>query len=185
METNSLATAVAPEHPIATSIQAPLAWSGWFRCRSSLSLALAPHLPGVFALAEEIVAADDTAAEARKRMLALLQVSATDNLAQAFGRLFVSSSPLRERLEVGRCFVRYAIVPDPSQREAVYVALLHWLAASSEIASDVIQGELPIGGPTSRGFPDVGPLPEARPDAPAHPRNGDRPGPPPPFPAGF
>lgn len=185
METNSVGAAVAPEQPIATSVQAPLAWSGWFRCRSSLSLALAPHLPGVFALAEEVVAADDKAAEARKRMLALLQVSATDDLAQAFGRLFVPSSPLRERLGAGRCFVRYAIVPDPSQREAVYVALLHWLAASSEIATGMTQSELPLGCPTSRGIQDLGPLPEACADAPSHPKNGDRPGPPPPFPAGF
>jgi len=135
MGANSVGTAVAADGVAGVPIQAPLAWSEWSRCQSSFSLALTPYLPGVFALAEEVVAADDSAPDARKRMLALLQVSATDDLAQALDRLFLPSSPLRARLESGRCFVRFAVVPDRAQREAVYVALLHWLAASSEVAS--------------------------------------------------
>ena len=157
MGTNSVGTAMAPDGVASIPVQAPLAWSLWSRCRSSFSLALTPHLPGVFALAEEIAAADDSAPDARKRMLALLQVSATDDLAQALDRLFLPSSPLRARLESGRCFVRFAVVPDRAQREAVYVALLHWLAASSEIASglgrDAIAPEIEASADTQAKVP--------------------------------
>jgi hypothetical protein len=175
MGTSSLGTAVAPDRVI--DVQAPLAWSGWSRCQSSISLALTPRLPGVFALAEEVVATDDSVPDARQRMLGLLQVSATDDLAQALDRLFVPSSPLRARLESGRCFVRYAVVPDRAQREAVYIALLHWLAASSEVAS-------------SLGQPETAPGIETAADTPAKVPAADRDikeglGPPPPLPAGF
>ncbi|HYN15295.1 MAG TPA: hypothetical protein VES66_05845 [Terriglobales bacterium] len=178
MGTNSVGTAVAPDGVASVPIQAPLAWSSWSRCQSSFSLALTPYLPGVFALAEEIVAADDSLPDARKRMLALLQVSATDDLAQALDRLFLPSSPLRARLESGRCFVRFAVVPDRAQREAVYVALLHWLAASSEVASglgpDTITPEIEASADTQAQVP-----------APNRDIKESSLGPPPPLPAGF
>lgn len=174
MATSSFGTTVAPGRVI--DQQAPLAWSRWSRCQSSISLALTPHLPGVFALAEEMVALDDSAPDARKRMLALLQVSATDDLARALDRLFVPSNPLRVRLESGHCFVRFAVVPDRAQREAVYIALLHWLAASSEVASGL-------------GQPETAPEIEAAADTlskvPAADRDIKEGLGPPPFPAGF
>jgi len=177
MGTNSVGTAVAPESVTSVMIQAPLAWSEWSRCQSSFSLALTPYLPGVFALAEEVVAADESLPDARKRALALLQVSATDDLAQALDRLFLPSSPLRPRLESGRCFVRYAVVPDRAQREAVYVALLHWLAASSEVASGLGQSVL---------APEIETSADTQAQVPAPDRDGkDSLGPPPPLPAGF
>lgn len=179
MGTNSLGTAVAPDRMAGVLVQAPLAWSPWSRCQSSFSLALTPHLPGVFALAEEVVATDDSAPDARKRMLALLQVSATDDLAQALDRLFVPSSPLRARLESGRCFVRFAVVPDRAQREAVYIALLHWLAASSEVACGL--GHDPIAPETAETSADT----QAQVQAPDRVIKESSLGPPPPFPAGF
>lgn len=178
MGTNSHGTAVAPDRMAGVLVQAPLAWSPWSRCQPSFSLALAPHLPGVFALAEEIVATDDSAPDARQRMLALLQVSATDDLAQALDRLFVPSSPLRARLESARCFVRYAVVPDRAQREAVYIALLHWLAASSQVAdglgNDPIAPEIEVSADT-----------QAQVQAPGRDIKESSLGPPPPLPAGF
>ncbi|HYY69631.1 MAG TPA: hypothetical protein VE734_07855 [Terriglobales bacterium] len=177
MGTNSVGTAVAPDCAICMPVQAPLAWSDWWRCQSSFGLALTPHLPGVFALAEEVVAPDKSGPDARKRMLALLQVSSTEDLGQALSRLFLPSSRLRARLESGRCFVRYAVVPDRAQREAVYIALLHWLAASSEVASGLGQSE-------------IAPETEAPADTPAQVPDdaGDIKetlGSPPPLPAGF
>lgn len=175
MGTNSLGTAVAPDRMAGVLVQAPLAWSPWSRCQSSFSLALTPHLPGVFALAEEVVATDDSAPDARQRML---QVSATDDLAQALDRLFVPSSPLRARLESGRCFVRYAVVPDRAQREAVYVALLHWLAASSEVACGLGQSAV---APEIETAADT----QAQVQAPDRDIKESSLGPPPPLPAGF
>jgi hypothetical protein len=175
MGTNSVGTATALDRVI--DVQAPLAWSCWWRCQSSFSLALTPHLPGVFALAEEIVGPDDSAPDARKRMLALLQVSTTDDLAQALDRLFVPSSPLRERLESGRCFVRYAVVPDCAQREAVYIALLHWLEASSEVAFGLGQSAI---------APEIAASADTQAQVLAPDRDiKESLGPPPPFPAGF
>ena len=69
-------------------------WSRWFRCADSLSVALVSSKPGVFALGEEIVAP----ASGGKRMLALFQISETDDLGMALGRLFLPGSPQRERL---------------------------------------------------------------------------------------
>jgi len=177
MGTNSVGTAVALGGVASVMVQAPLAWSEWSRCQSGFSPGLTPYLPGVFALAEEIVSPDDSAPDARKRMLALLQVSATEDLAQALDRLFLPSSRLRERLESGRCFFRYAVVPDRAQREAVYIALLHWLAASSEVALGLGQSVIAPEVETSADA-------QAQVLAP-HRDSKDSLGPPPPLPAGF
>ena len=69
-------------------------WSRWFRCADSCSLVLMSSKPGIFALGEEIVAP----AAGGKRMLGLFQVSETDDLGMALGRMFLPGSPLRERL---------------------------------------------------------------------------------------
>ena len=47
-------------------------------------------------------------------MLALFQISETDDLGMALGRLFLPGSPQRERLAGGRCFARYAVIEDAS-----------------------------------------------------------------------
>jgi hypothetical protein len=99
-------------------------WSRWIPCSDSLSLLLTPSKPGVFALGEEIVAP----AAGSKRMLGLFQISETDDLGMALGRLFLPGSPDRERLTTGRCFVRYAVIEEASQRHTANTALQRWLS---------------------------------------------------------
>jgi hypothetical protein len=107
-------------------------WTRWFRCADSLSVVLASSKPGVFALGEEIVAP----ASGGKRMLGLFQISETDDLGMALGRLFLPGSPQRERLWSGRCFARYAVIEDESQRHAAYTALQRWLSESAELGTE-------------------------------------------------
>lgn len=113
-----------------------LDWSRWSRCESSFSLALAPHQPGLFVLAEEVLSEGESPLVGRKRMLAVFHVEAADDLAPALSALFRPGA-LRRRMDEGRIFVRYAVVPDPAQRAAALAALHAWLAASCEAASGI------------------------------------------------
>ena len=119
---------------------ARLEWSRWSRCLSSLSLALTPPLPGVFALAEEVISDRDSALPGNRRMIAVFEVQATDDLSRTLHGLFAQGSPLRLRLESGRCFVRYAVVPVRTQREAACAALIQWLATTTETGSAIAEG---------------------------------------------
>ena len=112
-----------------------LQWSKWFRCESSLSFVLVPSKPGIFAIGEEIIAPGENSATTGKRMLALVKISESEDLGMTLGRFFLPGSPERERLESGRCFVRYAVIEDASQRETAHVALQRWMESSSELAS--------------------------------------------------
>lgn len=121
-----------PSLPADPSADPGLNWSSWSRCESSFSLLLVPQHPGVFALAEEIAA---PAGAPARRMLALFHVSEADNLARALSRLFAAESPLRSKLEEGRCYMRYAVIPEDGRRRAVAAALTQWLAAASDSAA--------------------------------------------------
>jgi hypothetical protein len=110
-------------------------WSRWFRCADSFSLVLMSSKPGVFALGEEIVAPGAVG----KRMLALFQISETDDLGMALGRLFLPGNPLRERMASGRCFARYAVMEEATQRNAAYAALQRWLSSSLETTSGITE----------------------------------------------
>jgi hypothetical protein len=110
-----------------------LQWSNWFRCESSFSVLLAPAKPGIFALGEEVVPNGDGS----KRMLALFQISETDDLGMTLGRLFLPGNPLRERLVSGQCFARYAVVEDPAQRQTATAVFRRWMQESSEIATGI------------------------------------------------
>jgi hypothetical protein len=101
-------------------------WSEWFPCSDSFSLVLMSSKPGVFALGEEVV----PPAAGAKRMLALLHISEADDLGMALGRMFLPGGPERERQAAGRCFARYAVIEDATQRHAAYVALQRWLSSS-------------------------------------------------------
>jgi hypothetical protein len=133
-----------------------LQWSKWFRCQDSFSLVLAPCKPGLYALGEELVAPGELAvfcgaSEPRsrhperserslsdgKRMLALFQISEADDLGMALGRLFLSGNPARERFASGRCFARYVVIEDATQRRTAHAALLRWMASSAEAVSGV------------------------------------------------
>ncbi len=116
-----------------------LQWSQWFPCHDSFSVLLAPCKPGLFALGEEVIPPGDLAIGEGKRMLALFQVSEANDLGMALGRLCLSGSPLRERVASGRCFARYVVVEDPTQRRTAYTALQRWMASSAQAASGTSQ----------------------------------------------
>jgi hypothetical protein len=107
-------------------------WSRWFRCESSFGMLLVPNQPGVFALAEEVVSAPNG-----RRMLAVLAVDETEDLALALSRLFAVGSPWREKLSEGRCFARYAVAPGIADRRAAAEALKQWLEAQRDLAAQV------------------------------------------------
>jgi hypothetical protein len=108
-----------------------LEWSRWFRCDSSFSVLLAPAKPGIFALGEEII----STADGSKRMLALFHIVDTDDLGMALGRLFLPGNPLREKLESGKCFVRYAVIEDSTERSAAFKIFQTWLQDGAEKGS--------------------------------------------------
>lgn len=109
-----------------------LQWSRWFRCDSSFSVLLAPAKPGIFALAEEIAPAAEN-----KRMLALFEIKEIDDIGMALGRLFLPGNPLREKLETGKCFARYAVIEDSAERSAAYKIFERWLNEKSNSYQDV------------------------------------------------
>ena len=112
-----------------------LQWSKWFRCESSFSFLLVPSKPGLFALAEELIAPGELPAAGGKRMLALYQVAEASDLGMALGRLFLPGNPERERMATGRCFARFVVIEDTVQRRAAHAAFQQWLASSAETAS--------------------------------------------------
>ena len=116
-----------------------LQWSNWFRCQDSVSLVLAPCKPGLVALGEEVIAPGELAVGEGKRMLALFQISEANDLGMALGRLFLSGNPARERLASGRCFARYVVIEDPTQRRTALTALQRWMTSSAEAVSGVPQ----------------------------------------------
>ena len=110
-----------------------LEWSRWFRCDSSFSVLLAPAKPGIFALAEEVA----PTAQNSKRMLALFEIRETDDIGMALGRLFLPGNPLRKKLETGKCFARYTVIEDSSERTAAYKIFERWLHESTSSYHDV------------------------------------------------
>lgn len=118
-------------HGVDTSLDhRRLAWSKWFRCDTSLSVILVPGQPGIFVLGEEV----STEAPG-KRALALFGITAVDDLGLAMGMMFLPRSPLRERLESGRCFARYAVIEDADQRQTALAALQQWMNSETQAAS--------------------------------------------------
>jgi hypothetical protein len=111
----------------------PIEWSRWFRCESSFSLLLVPSAPGLYAIAEEIVAPGEL--PGARRMLAVFEVGETDDLCVALSRQFAPRSPLSVRLSTGRCFVRFAQIPGAERRQAASDSLNRWLAASAQTAT--------------------------------------------------
>jgi hypothetical protein len=133
-----------------------LNWSRWFRCESPHSLLFVPSKPGVFAIAEE-VAALCGASEARsrnpersegspafsselspeKRMLAVLQFGEAEDIAFVLDRTLTRQNPLRDRMAAGRCFVRFVVIEDATQRRSICTALNQWIASSTEKATGI------------------------------------------------
>ncbi len=119
-----------PATEMAAAVESRLAWSRWIRCESSFSLALVPHQPGLFALAQEVVPPGEAGT---RRLLAVCEIAAADDLAHALGRLFSPASPWREPLAAGRCFARYVVVANPAERDAACAALQAWLAQAADL----------------------------------------------------
>jgi hypothetical protein len=80
-----------------------------------------------------------------KRMLALFQISDTDDLGMALGRLFLPGNPLRERLAAERCFARYAVIEDTIQRQTASAVFQRWIQESAETASGISGQQDPCG----------------------------------------
>jgi hypothetical protein len=163
-----------PATEMAAAVESRLTWSRWTRCESSFSLALAPHQPGLFALAEEVVPPGDAGA---RRLLALFEIARADDLAHALGRLFTASSPWRERLGAGLCFLRYAVVSNLAERDAACDALQAWLAQAADLPAD-------SAPPAAHPAVDSADLPVPRAAAPAA-KASTAVGPPASLPAGF
>lgn len=141
---------------LSVDIAAKVQWSDWTHCESSFNLVLVPHLPGVYALAEEVtefigendedwegMSAQDRELAARiqllepepvrrRRKLVIFAIYETGSLAYATSSLFSLGNPVGEHLAHSQCYVRYAVIEDAEQRHAVYSALQMWLALDIE-----------------------------------------------------
>lgn len=110
-----------------------LSWSEWFRCDSAASVRLLPGKPGIYAFGEEVIVPG--AATEGKRMLAVFEISPTIDLATAMERAFSPGSPVRERMQGGRCYARYTVIEDAEQRQTALDALRQWMDSSVEVPS--------------------------------------------------
>lgn len=117
-----------------------LRWSQWLRCESHHSLLSVPSKPGVFALAEEILAPGAGSREPEagtRRLLAVTQFFEDDDMAFVLDRMLSAHNPMRARLTSGRYFVRYVIIEDESQRRSICSALNQWIVNAGEKATGI------------------------------------------------
>ncbi|MFZ0954346.1 MAG: hypothetical protein WAN17_18900 [Candidatus Sulfotelmatobacter sp.] len=70
-----------------------------------------------------------------RRMLAVLQFSEDDDMAFTLDRMFTCPNPMRARLASGRCFLRFVVIEDQTQRRNICNALNQWMHSSAEKAS--------------------------------------------------
>jgi hypothetical protein len=71
----------------------------------------------------------------QRRMLAVLQFSEDDDMAFTLDRMFTRINPMRDRLASGRCFLRFVVIQDQSQRRSICAALNQWILSSAEKAA--------------------------------------------------
>ena len=109
-------------------------WSRWSQCQSSFELLLVPNLPGIFAMAEEVM---HPAGAGSRRMLAVFAVEEAEDLSRAMSRLFAVGSQWREKRAESRCYVRYAVVGSVADRKASAAALKNWLTSQREAATQI------------------------------------------------
>ena len=76
-------------------------------------------------------------AEPTRRMLAVLQFSEDDDMAFTLDRMFTRANPMRARFATGRCFLRFVVIEDQSQRRSICAALNQWMLSSAEKASGI------------------------------------------------
>jgi hypothetical protein len=85
----------------------------------------------------------------QRRMLAVLQFSEDDDMAFTLDRMFTRINPMRERLASGRCFLRFVVIEDQSQRRNICTALNQWMLSSAEKATGIgtdFQSSLELAG---------------------------------------
>lgn len=130
-----------------------LHWSRWFHCESSFGLSLVPNKPGIFAIAESakgwcgdglrgdgsVTGPGLRRSEPELLTLSITQVQSANDLFHALNRLYSPDSPMRERLEKNRCFIRYAAIDDAHLRDAVASDLQQWLDSPDETDSPVVK----------------------------------------------
>jgi len=100
-------------------------------------------------------------------MLAVLQFCEDDDMAFTLDRMFTQINPLRERLSSGRCFLRFVVIEDQSQRRSICAALNQWMLSSAEKASGFgaeFQSSLELTGvgrtPTADSIPNPAQAPQ-------------------------
>jgi hypothetical protein len=72
-----------------------------------------------------------------RRMLAVLQFSEDDDMAFTLDRMFTRANPMRARFASGRCFLRFVVIEDQTQRRSICAALNQWMLSSAEKASGI------------------------------------------------
>ncbi len=82
-------------------------------------------------------AASTDAAPAQRRMLAVTQVFADDDMAFVLDRMLSRENPMRARLVSGHYFVRFVIIEDEAQRRSICNALNQWIAGTGEKVSGI------------------------------------------------
>ena len=97
-------------------------WTAWNLLDSSFCLT-APCHPGLFVIAERVVPhnVSQSAANASAPLL-ILEVGQTEDLGVEMARRCYHS-PLYDRINAGRCFVRFAAVEDEAERASACAAL--------------------------------------------------------------
>jgi len=114
-------------------------WSHWVPMDPNLCLT-APCHPGLFVIAEPLVAhkvprpvsSNPTVNPAVQ--LAILKVGQTKDLGVEMARLCYDS-PLYDRINAGRCLVRFAIVDDDARRVSSRAALEQWFTHGFEAST--------------------------------------------------
>jgi hypothetical protein len=89
------------------------------------------------AVTQERTSPASAAEAATRRMLAVLQFSEDDDMAFTLDRMFTCVNPMRARLASGRCFLRFVVIEDQSQRRNICNALNQWMLSSAEKASGI------------------------------------------------
>jgi hypothetical protein len=103
--------------------------------RSAPKGAVTPAKPSPPVAAAEMNGAQTT--DDVRRMLAVLQFSEDDDMAFTLDRMFTRANPMRARFASGRCFLRFVVIEDQSQRRSICAALNQWMLSSAEKASGI------------------------------------------------
>jgi|SRR5579863_7966050 len=72
-----------------------------------------------------------------KRLLAVVQFSEDDDMAFTLDRMFTRINPMRTRLASGKCFLRFVVIEDQTQRRSICSALNQWMLSSAEKATGI------------------------------------------------